>query len=42
VDGLRGLIGDWSLVISDPHCGQVELASDYAGVRPLFYHVNQD
>jgi asparagine synthase (glutamine-hydrolysing) len=36
-DGLVNLIGDWSLVIRD-HESTV-LASDFAGVRPLYYHV---
>lgn len=37
VSGLRRLIGDWSLVIRDPQRGAIVLASDYAGVRPLYY-----
>lgn len=36
-EGLVNLIGDWSLVIRD-HENTV-LASDFAGVRPLYYHV---
>ena len=36
-DGLVQLIGDWSLVIRD--CRTTILASDFAGVRPLYYHV---
>lgn len=36
-EGLGRLIGDWSLVIRDPRREVVVLASDYAGVRPLFY-----
>ena len=35
--GLVQLIGDWSLVIRDSET--TVLASDFAGVRPLFYHV---
>ncbi|HYV13007.1 MAG TPA: asparagine synthase-related protein [Pyrinomonadaceae bacterium] len=35
--GLVQLIGDWSLVLRD-HESTV-LASDFAGVRPLYYHV---
>src|SRR6185312_5479858 len=35
--GLVQLIGDWSLVIRDSMT--TILASDYAGVRPLYYHV---
>ncbi|HWW87419.1 MAG TPA: asparagine synthase-related protein [Vicinamibacterales bacterium] len=38
VDGLRWLIGDWSLVIWDPHQRQLHLARDYMGVRPLYYY----
>ncbi|HKR12339.1 MAG TPA: asparagine synthase-related protein [Pyrinomonadaceae bacterium] len=36
-EGLVQLIGDWSLVIRD-HRTTI-LASDFAGVRPLYYHV---
>jgi asparagine synthase (glutamine-hydrolysing) len=36
-DGLVNLIGDWSLVIRDRE--STVLASDFAGVRPLYYHV---
>lgn len=38
-DGLVQLIGDWSLVIRDQDSGTTILASDFAGVRPLYYHV---
>ena len=38
-DGLVHLIGDWSAVIRDRMSGTVNLASDFAGVRPLYYHV---
>lgn len=38
VNGLRKLIGDWSLVIWDATTRSLLLASDYAGVRPLYYH----
>jgi asparagine synthase (glutamine-hydrolysing) len=37
--GLLNLIGDWSLVIRDVANRKVILASDVAGVRPLYYHV---
>jgi asparagine synthase (glutamine-hydrolysing) len=37
-EGLRDLIGDWSLVIWDASSRTLVLASDYAGVRPLYYH----
>ena len=39
IDGLARLIGDWSLVFRDVATGARILASDYAGVRPLYYHV---
>jgi len=38
LDGLRGLVGDWSLCIWDTHAREIVLASDYAGIRPLYYH----
>lgn len=38
-DGFVHLIGDWSLVIRDRINGTTILASDFAGVRPLYYHV---
>jgi asparagine synthase (glutamine-hydrolysing) len=41
-DGLRDLIGDWSLAIWDQARDAVVLASDYAGVRPLYYCVQRD
>jgi asparagine synthase (glutamine-hydrolysing) len=40
VDGLVHLIGDWSLVIRDHVKRTTVLASDFAGVRPLYYHVD--
>jgi asparagine synthase (glutamine-hydrolysing) len=36
-DGLGKLVGDWSLVIAEPARSLVVLASDYAGIRPLYY-----
>jgi hypothetical protein len=36
-DGLARLIGDWSLVIWDAARKAILLASDFAGVRPLYY-----
>src|SRR5215470_6708341 len=36
--GLVHLIGDWSVVIRDHVNGATVLASDFAGVRPLYYH----
>ncbi len=38
IPGLARLIGDWSAVICDRAHGRVVLASDYAGIRPLYYH----
>ena len=38
-DGFAHLIGDWSLVIRDHATRTTILASDFAGVRPLYYHV---
>ena len=38
-DGLVHLIGDWSLVLHDRVNHATVLASDFAGVRPLYYHV---
>ena len=38
-EGLVHLIGDWSLVIRDHVNYRTILASDFAGVRPLYYHV---
>ena len=40
-DGLVNLIGDWSLVLRDHSRNTVVLASDFAGVRPLYYCVQQ-
>ena len=38
-DGFAKLIGDWSVVIHDHVNRAVVLASDFAGVRPLYYCV---
>jgi len=38
IGGLRDLIGDWSLAIWDARARRLVLASDYAGIRPLYYH----
>jgi asparagine synthase (glutamine-hydrolysing) len=38
VPGLGRIVGDWSVVIHDPASRRVVLASDYAGIRPLYYH----
>src|SRR5262249_8514738 len=39
ISGFVKLIGDWSLVIHDHVDRAIVLASDYAGVRPLYYCV---
>ena len=39
IEGFVELIGDWSLVIRDHKSRTTVLASDFAGVRPLYYHV---
>jgi asparagine synthase (glutamine-hydrolysing) len=36
-DGFARLIGDWSTVIYDAVSRSIVLASDFAGVRPLYY-----
>src|SRR6185369_5732298 len=41
-DGFRDLIGDWSLAIWDQTRDFIVLASDYAGVRPLYYCVQNE
>ncbi len=38
-EGLVNLIGDWSLVLRDQRNRTTILASDFAGVRPLYYRV---
>ena len=38
-EGLVHLIGDWSLVLRDHEKRMTVLASDFAGVRPLYYQV---
>jgi asparagine synthase (glutamine-hydrolysing) len=38
VDGLKDVVGDWSLCIWDAARRAMVLASDFAGIRPLFYH----
>jgi asparagine synthase (glutamine-hydrolysing) len=40
LDGLRALIGDWSLAIWDRAHRTLHLARDYIGVRPLYYSVD--
>jgi asparagine synthase (glutamine-hydrolysing) len=41
-DGFVHLIGDWSLVICDRVNHTTVLASDFAGVRPLYYHAQRE
>ena len=38
IAGLGRVIGDWSAVISDPRRRAIVLASDFSGVRSLYYH----
>jgi asparagine synthase (glutamine-hydrolysing) len=38
IAGLGRAIGDWSAVISDPRRRAIVLASDFSGVRSLYYH----
>jgi asparagine synthase (glutamine-hydrolysing) len=38
-EGLRALVGDWSLAIWDRGHRRLSLARDYMGVRPLYYCV---
>jgi asparagine synthase (glutamine-hydrolysing) len=40
MDGLVNLVGDWSLVVWEPATHSLILASDFAGVRPLYYHAS--
>lgn len=42
IDGLRSLVGDWSVAIWDSRARVLHLARDYMGVRPLYYHVGDD
>jgi asparagine synthase (glutamine-hydrolysing) len=42
VDGFVHLIGDWSVVIRNRADGSTVLASDFAGVRPLYYHLDRE
>lgn len=41
-NGLVHLIGDWSVVIRDHVNRTTVLASDFAGVRPLYYHIRPE
>jgi asparagine synthase (glutamine-hydrolysing) len=40
--GFYDLIGDWSAAVWDEQTRTVVLASDYAGIRPLYYHHGRD
>ena len=40
-DGFVRLIGDWSSVVQDSATRTIVLASDFAGVRPLYYSVQR-
>ena len=40
-DGLRALVGDWSLAIWDGAARTLHLARDYMGVRPLYYSADE-
>jgi len=42
IEGFVRLIGDWSVVIRDNANRAIVLASDFAGVRPLYYHVRPE
>ena len=42
VEGLVHVLGDWSLVIWDAAQKAVVLASDFAGVRPLYYCIQRN
>jgi asparagine synthase (glutamine-hydrolysing) len=42
IDGLVHLTGDWSVVIRDGAKRAIVLASDFAGVRPLYYNLRPD
>lgn len=41
-EGFVNLIGDWSAIVWEPTTRALTAASDYASVRPLYYHVNQE
>lgn len=40
ISGLRELLGDWSLCIRDAGRRKIILASDHAGIRPLYYRLD--
>src|SRR5439155_6975241 len=39
IDGLRSLVGEWSIAVWDVSRRTLHLARDYMGVRPLYYCV---
>jgi asparagine synthase (glutamine-hydrolysing) len=41
-DGFLRLVGDWSVVIRDAANRRIVLASDFAGVRPLYYNLRPE
>ncbi len=41
IQGFRNLVGDWSLALWSEENRSLILARDYAGVRPLYYHVSR-
>lgn len=42
IEGFVRLIGDWSLVLRDHANRAIVLASDFAGIRPLYYHARPE
>jgi asparagine synthase (glutamine-hydrolysing) len=42
VKGFHKIVGDWSVVIFDASLRMIILASDFAGVRPLYYQSRPD
>ena len=40
IDGLRWIVGDWSLVVWDGAQRELHLARDYMGARPLHYCID--
>src|SRR6267142_5078586 len=41
-DGFARLVGDWSLALWDAAPRELLLASDYMGIRPLYYAHDRD
>jgi asparagine synthase (glutamine-hydrolysing) len=42
IQGLRHVVGEWSLALWDPSDRTLSLASDYLGIRPLYYRLIRD